>query len=103
MKAADIGDNEGVGELQRAKLEKMLETIQLNHAQAEEALRIVSCNLDYGTVGVVASMHSGLLGALTMRVVDIAPYPDNNWGDPFVIVRVVNARSQFFGSVTAIV
>ena len=38
-----------------------------------------------------------------MRVVDIAPYLDNNWGDSFVIVRVVNAQSQFFGSVTAIV
>jgi hypothetical protein len=38
-----------------------------------------------------------------MRVVDIAPYVDNNWGDSFVIVRVVNAQSQYFGSVTAIV
>jgi hypothetical protein len=38
-----------------------------------------------------------------MRVVDIAPYVDNAWGDSYVIVRVVNARSQYFGSVTAIV
>jgi len=38
-----------------------------------------------------------------MRVVDIAPYVDNNWGDAYVIVRVVNASSQYFGSVTAIV
>ena len=38
-----------------------------------------------------------------MRVVDIAPFADNNWGDTYVIVRVVNARSQYFGSVTAIV
>jgi len=37
-----------------------------------------------------------------MRVVDLAPYPDNAWGDPYVIVRVVNCQSQFFGSVTAI-
>jgi hypothetical protein len=38
-----------------------------------------------------------------MRVVDIAPYPGNNWGDNFVIVRVVNSSSQYFGSFTAIV
>ena len=38
-----------------------------------------------------------------MRVVDIAPFADNAWGDPFVVLRVVNARSQYFGSVTAIV
>jgi len=27
---------------------------------------------------------------------------DNAWGDAYTIVRVVNAQSQFFGSVTAI-
>jgi hypothetical protein len=33
-----------------------------------------------------------------MRVVDIAPYPDNAWGDSYVVLRVVNAYSQFFGN-----
>ena len=37
-----------------------------------------------------------------MRVVDVAPYPGNDWGDAYTIVRVVNANSQFFGAVTAI-
>jgi hypothetical protein len=37
-----------------------------------------------------------------MRVVDISGYADNAWGDAYVIVRVVNPRSQFFGSFTAI-
>ena len=37
-----------------------------------------------------------------MRVVDIAPYPGNDWGDAFTIVRVVNSQSQFFGSFAAI-
>jgi len=37
-----------------------------------------------------------------MRVVDIAPYPGNDWGDAYTIVRVVCANSQFFGAVTAI-
>jgi hypothetical protein len=30
-----------------------------------------------------------------MRVVDIAPYPDNAWGDSFVIVRAVIAQHQY--------
>jgi hypothetical protein len=52
-------------------------------------------------LGVSTAVANGAQGA--MRVVDIAPYVDNNWGDAFVIVRVVNAQSQYFGSVTAIV
>lgn len=52
-------------------------------------------------LGVSTAVADGSQGS--MRVVDIAPYVDNNWGDSYVIVRVVNARSQFFGSVTAIV
>ena len=52
-------------------------------------------------LGVSTAVANGSQG--DMRVVDIAPYADNAWGDPFVIVRVVNARSQYFGSVTAIV
>ena len=52
-------------------------------------------------LGVSTAKANGAQGQ--MRVVDIAPYVDNNWGDNFVIVRVVNAQSQYFGSVTAIV
>ena len=52
-------------------------------------------------LGVSTAVADGSQGS--MRIVDIAPYVDNNWGDSFVIVRVVNARSQYFGSVTAIV
>jgi hypothetical protein len=32
-----------------------------------------------------------------MRIVDIAPYPDNAWGDNFVIVRATIAEFQFAG------
>jgi hypothetical protein len=32
-----------------------------------------------------------------MRIVDLAPYPDNAWGDPFVIVRAQIAEYQFAG------
>ena len=52
-------------------------------------------------LGVSTAVADGSQGS--MRIVDIAPYVDNNWGDSYVIVRVVNARSQYFGSVTAIV
>jgi hypothetical protein len=38
-----------------------------------------------------------------MRIVDIAPYPDNNWGDAFVIVRVTMSYSQFVAPTTAVV
>lgn len=30
-----------------------------------------------------------------MRILDIAPYPDNAWGDPFVIVRANISEYQF--------
>lgn len=36
------------------------------------------------------------------RVVDIAPYPGNSWGDPFVIVRVQVSKPQFVATVNAI-
>jgi hypothetical protein len=51
-------------------------------------------------LGVSTAVGDGAQG--DMRVVDIAPYQDNEWGDTYVIVRVVNAYSQFFGNFTAI-
>ena len=56
--------------------------------------------LSAATLGVSTAVGNGNPG--DMRVVDIAPYVDNAWGDAFVIVRVVNSRSQFFGTVNAI-
>jgi len=49
-----------------------------------------------------ASSAAGNGAQAQMRVVDIAPYPGNDWGDAYTIVRVVCANSQFFGAVTAI-
>lgn len=56
--------------------------------------------LSTATLGVSTAVGNGNPG--DMRVVDIAPYADNNWNDAFVIVRVVNSRSQFFGTFNAI-
>jgi hypothetical protein len=56
--------------------------------------------LSAATLGVSTAVGNGVQGQ--MRVVDIAPYPANDWGDAYVIVRVVNAYSQFFGANTAI-
>jgi len=45
-----------------------------------------------------ATLSISLVGAnnvAQMRIVDIAPYPDNNWGDAYVIVRATIAEFQF--------
>jgi hypothetical protein len=56
--------------------------------------------LSQATLNHASAVGSGTQG--DMRVVDLAPYQDNAWGDAYVIVRVVNARSQFFGQFTAV-
>jgi hypothetical protein len=56
--------------------------------------------LSQATLGSATAVGNGSQGQ--MRVVDIAPYPGNDWGDAYTIVRVVCANSQFFGAVTAI-
>lgn len=55
--------------------------------------------LSQATLGSATAAGNGVQGQ--MRVVDLAPYVDNAWGDSYTIVRVVNSQSQFFGSVTA--
>jgi len=52
------------------------------------------------TLGVSTAVGNGAQGQ--MRIVDIAAYPDNAWGDAYVIVRVQLASTQFFGAYTAI-
>jgi hypothetical protein len=52
------------------------------------------------TLGVSTAVGNGAQGQ--MRVVDIAAYPDNAWGDAYVIVRVQLASTQFYGAYTAI-
>lgn len=52
------------------------------------------------TLGASTAVGNGVQGQL--RVVDIAPYVDNAYGDAFTIVRVVVANTQFFGATTAI-
>ena len=56
--------------------------------------------LSQATLGSATAVGNGAQGQ--MRVVDIAPYPGNDWGDAYTIVRVVCASSQFFGANTAI-
>lgn len=56
--------------------------------------------LSQATLNASSAVGNGAQGQ--MRVVDLAPYPGNDWGDAYTIVRVVNSQSQFFGSVTAI-
>jgi hypothetical protein len=51
------------------------------------------------------TISTTLTGAGTqaqMRIVDLAPYVDNAWGDAFVVVRATINESQFQASVNAI-
>ena len=45
---------------------------------------------------------AGAGNSAQMQIMDIAPYPDNAWGDAFTIVRVRINKSQINASVTAI-
>jgi hypothetical protein len=56
--------------------------------------------LSQATLGSATAAGNGVQGQ--MRVVDLAPYVDNAWGDSYTVVRVVNSHSQLFGSFTAI-
>jgi hypothetical protein len=52
------------------------------------------------TLGASTAVGSGNNGQ--MRVVDISAYPNNNWGDPYVIVRVQVSKPQFVAISNAI-
>jgi len=57
------------------------------------------------TTGLSASMLGTVVGATVQgdfRIIDIAPYADNAWGDPFVIVRVQISRHQYTANIVAI-
>jgi hypothetical protein len=46
---------------------------------------------------VLATTAASANASKQMRVIDIAPYPDNAWGDTYVIVRAQIAQHQFGG------
>ena len=52
------------------------------------------------TLGAATAVGSGNNGQL--RVVDLAPYPDNAWGDAYTIVRVQISKPQFIAVSNAI-
>jgi len=47
------------------------------------------------TAGLGVSTAAGAAGTGVMRVVDLAPYTDNAWGDAYVVVRVQIAKHQY--------
>ena len=55
--------------------------------------------LSQATLGTSAA---GSGNAKQCRVIDIAPYPDNAWGDAYTVVRVTINEAQFQASVNAI-
>jgi len=51
------------------------------------------------------TLSTTLVGAgnsAQMRIVDLAPYPDNAWGDTYTVVRVTINESQYQATVNAI-
>jgi hypothetical protein len=58
------------------------------------------------TTGLSAATLSATLAGSSavgdFRILDIAPYADNAWGDAFPIVRVQVSRSQFVATINAI-
>jgi len=57
--------------------------------------------LSQATLATASAQANGAQGQ--MRVVDLAPYPDNAWGDAYTIVRVTMSYSQFVAATTAVV
>jgi hypothetical protein len=55
--------------------------------------------LSQATLGVSTATTSAVA---QLRVVDIAPYPDNAWGDSYVIVRVTVSEHQTVANINAI-
>jgi len=73
---------------------------EYNFTSANVANGSSTTGLSAATLGASTAVNVGANGQ--MRVVDLAPYVDNAWGDSYTIVRVVNSASQFFGSFNAI-
>lgn len=77
--------------------------IQTNATIAQTAIGqeydLASTTAGSTTTGLSACMLSTSAAAANasaqMRVIDIAPYPDNAWGDNYVIVRAQIAEHQF--------
>ncbi len=57
--------------------------------------------LSQATLASASAQSNGNQGQ--MRVVDLAPYVDNAWGDSYTIVRVTLPYSQFVAATTAVV
>lgn len=57
--------------------------------------------LSQATLAAASAQSNAAQGQ--MRIVDIAPYPDNNWGDTYPIVRVTMSYTQFTAPTTAVV
>jgi hypothetical protein len=85
--------------------------IQADGSVAQTAIgneaNLTTANLAAGstTTGLSqATLSASLVGNSTqgqMRIVDLAPYAGNAWGDAYTIVRAVVSYSQMFGAFTA--
>ena len=90
--------------------EKIVHEIQADATVAQTAIGNEAnfSNLGAGNTYVglsQATLSASLVGTTVqgqVRIVDIAPYPDNAWGDNFPILRVTVGFSQFVAPTVAI-
>jgi hypothetical protein len=55
-------------------------------------------NTSTGLAGVTCTATPVTSGQAQMRVLDVAPYPDNAWGDAYTVIRVSNSLSTINSS-----
>jgi hypothetical protein len=68
------------------------------------------CNMASATAGsTTTGLSAAMLGTVVgsgsqgdFRIIDLAPYAGNAWGDPYVIVRVQISRHQYTANIVAI-
>jgi len=66
---------------------------------------MINATLGSTTTGLSSAQLGTVVGASSQgdyRIIDLAPYADNAWGDPYVIVRVQIARHQYVAAIVAI-
>ena len=83
--------------------------VQANATLAQTSIgdqaNMASATAGSTTTGLSQAMLGTVVGSSAVgdfRILDLAPYADNAWGDAFPIVRVSMSRSQYVATINAI-
>ena len=80
-------------------------TATLAQTSIGDQANMSSATVGSTTTGLSAAMLGTVVGASSQgdfRIIDLAPYAGNAWGDPYVIVRVQISRHQYTANIVAI-